>query len=535
MKVAMDSVPEQGRIQELPLPRILLEIQNARFGGALTLSRDRVGKRFLFQDGAPVFAESNLASESLGVQLMDAGRIDRTAFNRTTAHIERTGCKEGAALLELGILQPKELFVALKDQVRIRLLECFGWPHGEFFLDESAVTGADAQPFRLDTMVVVQEGLETHWSGERIFSDLSPHMDRYPSGGPSLAALACRLRSDDAVQAFLEALDGTRNLWKVVQMARTPRALAAAWVLDAVGALVYSDAPTHIEDSAGAFERELEIVVEGPRPETLPRVETPGRARPAPAAKSPASSGIDELRREIAAATAEAARHEDAAAGGSAAKGPSAAVEALRREISGKHAQLEAAERPDHYQLLGLEPTADSAAIRRAYLQAAKTYHPDALARLGLEPELRAQANRVFAEIGKAHAVLSDMTARRAYDSTLATHSTDLDADRLAQAETLYRKADILLRQGNFRGALEFLAPCVELWPEECAYQSGLGWALYKKSPAEPERAREHLERAARLDPDDGVNLFRLSVVLRELGEEQASAAAAARAEQVSG
>ena len=49
----MDSVPEQGRIEELPLSRILLQLEGARFGGALSLSRERVSKRFLFQDGAP--------------------------------------------------------------------------------------------------------------------------------------------------------------------------------------------------------------------------------------------------------------------------------------------------------------------------------------------------------------------------------------------------------------------------------------------------------------------------------------------------
>ena len=130
----MVAVPEHGRLEELPLPRLLLDLHQARFGGALTLSRDRIGKRFLFQEGVPIFAESNLASESLGVQLMDAGKISRTDYNSVVSHIERAGCKEGTALLELRLLEPKELFVALKDQVRLRIVECFGWPHGEFVL-----------------------------------------------------------------------------------------------------------------------------------------------------------------------------------------------------------------------------------------------------------------------------------------------------------------------------------------------------------------------------------------------------------------
>ncbi|TDJ16318.1 MAG: DUF4388 domain-containing protein, partial [Deltaproteobacteria bacterium] len=60
-------IPEQGRLAEVPFPRLLLDLYKARFSGAVTLSRERVGKRFLLHEGVPVFAESNLASESLGV------------------------------------------------------------------------------------------------------------------------------------------------------------------------------------------------------------------------------------------------------------------------------------------------------------------------------------------------------------------------------------------------------------------------------------------------------------------------------------
>ena len=85
-----------------------------------------------------------------------------------------------------------------------------------------------------------------------------------------------------------------------------------------------------------------------------------------------------------------------------------------------------------------------------------------------------------------------------------------------------FRKGEILLRQGNYRGSLDFLKPAVELWPEDCAYQSALGWALFMKQPSEPETARVHLEEALRIDPDDGEARLRLSKVLQALGEPDA-------------
>jgi tetratricopeptide (TPR) repeat protein len=491
----MAGLPEQGRLEDVPLPRLLLELHRQDFCGTLMLSRDRVGKRFLFHAGMPVFAESTLPSESLGVQLMDAGTISREDYSKVVSYVQRHRCKEGKALLELGLLDAKGLFVALKEQLRLRLVECFGWPHGEFFLDPGTAPGADAQPFRTDVHALLQEALETHWSADRILRDLESKMRLYPCAGKSFRRIAPRLRTDEAVQALFEALDGSRTLWKAVQLARTPRALAAAWVLDASHALDY-------------------------RTEALPQAEEeaqPGAARP------------PEVEIVFGEAAPEKARPGRTAAGDAAAATRwDPAGEALAREVAEKHAGLASL---DHYALLGVPRDVDAATLKRVYLKAAKTYHPDALARLEIDAETRARASRVFAEIGKAWAVLSDPRQRAEYDALLGVGA--VDANALATAETLYRKGEILLRQGNFKMALEFLRPAVEAWPDEGAYQSALGWALYKKLPSEPRPALEHLERAAALEPADGVILFRLGVVLRALGEEARASALLARARQL--
>jgi tetratricopeptide (TPR) repeat protein len=481
----MVAIPEQGLLAEVPFPRLLVDLYRARFSGAVTLSRDRIGKRFLFHQGVPVFAESNLASESLGVQLMDQGRITRPDYAKVTTHIEKKKCKEGTALLELGLLEPKDLFLALKDQIRIRLIECFGWPQGHFQVDPTAEPSADAQPFRANVLALLQEGLETHWNTDRILTDLTPHLEHYPVRAGKFEALAAKLDADPTVDALIEALDGRSTFWKALQAGgRSPRALAAAWVLDALDVLEFRDEPAAVETEAepeAAPEPELEIVVDNAsRPS--------GRHKRSRRARERMGSGRNE--RKLA--------------------------ESIQKEIDDKHERLDAL---NAYELLDVLPEADDRTIRKAYLQAAKRYHPDALARMGFDAELRERANRVFAEIGKAHKILSNATQRQGYDAALRSNDTDLDANRLAQAETLYRKGEILLRAGNFRGALEFLEPAVELWPEEPAYQNALAWALYKRSPSDPERAREHLEHAHRLDPRDTEVLFRLGVVMRATGD----------------
>jgi tetratricopeptide (TPR) repeat protein len=483
----MVAIPERGDLQETPLPRLLLDLYRARFDGSLTLTRDRAEKLFLFQEGVPIYAESNLASETLGVQLMDTGRITRDQHNQVSRHMQEKQCREGTALLELGLLDPKSLFVALKEQVRQRLVDCFGWTQGDFRVEPSVASPEKAQPFRANVFALIQEGIETHWSIDRVLADLTPHMESCVVRTRRLSRIQSRLLSDDAVLAFVDAVDGTRTLWRALQVANTPRAMAAVWLLDAARALEYRrdqsvvdrDAPTEIEIE----------VTRSQRPPSADATARPAEAR--------VSAGMDVV---------------------------------LAREIDEKFSGLADL---DHYQLLELESDASPDSVRRAYLRAAKRFHPDALARAGVDAATRERAGKVFGAIGRAHAVLSDAHRRRDYDVHLASDESDLDAERLAAAETNYRKAEILLRTGNFRGALEYLRPAVELWPEESAYQAALGWALFKKAPSEPEAARTHLERAYAQNTQDAQIAYWLGSVLKALGEGSESAQLLARAREL--
>ncbi len=476
-----DVLPDRGHLADWPLPRVLLALHERRFDGRLVLGSGRHEKRFTFEGGAPVLAESGLASEALGSQLVDQGKLERADYQRVCGYVEQKGCREGVALLALQLIGPKDLFAALKAQVRRRMVDCFGWPDGEFRIEPGDARGEDAQAFRCDPVSLTQEGLETHWSVERMVADLTPMLERFPVASKRLARVVGRLRLDDQHAGRLGTLDGRTPLGVALgPLFGTPRAAAGVWIADALGCLEYRDAPAG--DHEPRFDSAIEISLTGEA--------TSSAAGAAPAASAGAAKP---------------------AAGSSNAEG-----DALRAQIEKLLGSLDDL---DHYAVLGVPHDARAGAIKKAYFKAAKVYHPDSLARLGLE-DVRGEASDVFARIAEAFEVLSDPERRKDYDAELRGEITEKDATRLAQAETSYRKGEVLLRMGDFAGALEYLLPAADLWPDEPVYRSALGWALFKQPASDAEAARTQLTQAVRLAPEDATAHLRLGMVLRALGRD---------------
>jgi tetratricopeptide (TPR) repeat protein len=488
----MGGLPERGDLRTTPLPALLLVLLRQRWSGALVMTHGRVTKRISLREGCLVAAESSRPSESLVAWLRDSGRLGPGAADRLARHTPGARPEgplpELAAVRELRLVPAKELLLALREHLRRTLLDAFTWSDGEFVLEASR-DGAEAKFPGMDPLPLVQEGVETRWSAERMVADLREQAPRYPKPTREASLLVPRLRSDASVEAFLASLDGTRTLAEALHAAASPRALSAAWVLVTTGALSFGDGPG--APSVG--------------PAAAPTLEIEILTRAATAAAAPAAPEPSPLE----------------------AAGDDAAAATLGAEVRDKHARLA---HLDHYETLGIAHNASPPEVRRAYVSAARRFHPDAVARLGLD-DLKREANEVFASIVRAHTTLSDPARRRDYDASLADPAAP-DASRLAQAELLYRKAALLMRAGKFADAIRLLEPCVTLWPEEATYHSELGWALFKQPKPALLAARGRLERALALAPRDARAHLRVAFVLAELGDEEGAARERAMAQR---
>ncbi len=490
-------VGDEGSLAAHPMPAILLALHRARFDGVLALTRDKTHKEITFHQGAPVLSESNVQSETLGLQLVDQGIIDRPAHERVSEFMARKECKEGVALLALELLKPKDLFLALKEQVRRRLLETFAWADGKYKLAPAGSMKDEVQPLRSDLLALVHEGLANHWTPDRLLADLTPVVERYPVRNKTFDELARRIPEDDEVTPLLDAIDGTRSLGIAIGGGfNSMRVLATCWMLSNGCFVSFEDSPVGADGDDGSEEDdafEIEVVTRGSDEDRCPQDSEP-------------TVGDD-------------TSHDE----------QSEVAEKMRGEV---FALLEDLESRSLYEMLGIAEDANNNEIRKAYFKAAKRFHPDALNHLGLS-SIKEEAARVFARIAEANDVLRDATKRADYDAQCNSDEPVVDTHALAQAETFFRKGEILVRMGDFRGALEYLENAVELWPDECEYQSSLGWALYKQPQSDVGRALEHLEQAVTLDESDGVALFRLGMVLRTTGEEDRGNEAIARAKSL--
>jgi curved DNA-binding protein CbpA len=86
----------------------------------------------------------------------------------------------------------------------------------------------------------------------------------------------------------------------------------------------------------------------------------------------------------------------------------------------------------DHYQLLGIEPSADGKTIRAAYYELVRVYHPDRYfgKKLG---ELEGPLVRVFGKFSEAYEVLHRPESRAEYDRYLGARRRTVDFDRYFQ------------------------------------------------------------------------------------------------------
>ena len=168
---------KQGQLRAATLLPVFYDIIAKQQTGVLHLWQRNRRKKIYFVDGRPDFVASTDKAELLGEYLVATGRCLRMEIEMALALLPKYGGRLGDALVGLGILRPVELFRAISDQVRGRLMESFRWRHGEWAFVRGARSHEETFPTGQDPYELLRDAAnEAHL--EEIESVLEPLRER---------------------------------------------------------------------------------------------------------------------------------------------------------------------------------------------------------------------------------------------------------------------------------------------------------------------------------------------------------------------
>lgn len=209
-------IEDQGSLDRVEVPRLLLSLHRARYTGALTLERGRVSRRVWWREGDIVFVRSNVDHDRLVDGLLRRGLLTRDQYDTAQRLVAKQPQRTGEQLVEAGFLKASELPRELRYHL-IRIIDaCFPWTDGRWSLQPGEV---GEESVLVDTAVplIVAEGVRHRMESAQLEALLGG-MALYPRfRQETLVAgdgrtLAERLEMSPSERAWLERLDGSRSL-----------------------------------------------------------------------------------------------------------------------------------------------------------------------------------------------------------------------------------------------------------------------------------------------------------------------------------
>jgi curved DNA-binding protein CbpA len=576
----------RGSVADRPWGRTLGTLGLRYFTGTLALTAD--GKRYqiAFSDGAVVAAMSPLASDAAVRVALTGGLISSTQVAEMARRpSSASGRDEIELLTDLLRLTPEQSMRLRRRTIAQKAARTFSIDRGEFVLDDHielmVVSGSE-----IDVRSVIYLGARQNLPEARLVGDLAT-FGMWFRLLPSAIEDLPQFGFTEADRPVLERLQLGATLDEIETDGIEPRtARAMVYALVSCNACEIGGPGRGLDPAASQAHR----VVRPPEPTSpvraagtipLSRPQVSGAAAPAQGAPSPAAGGTSSA--AAGSAPSAAAGGAPSAAGGAgappaAAGGASAAAartggtryptppppaaaarrpEQPAKPPSGEHripvriaprradparaGEVRAliAERlllldqgVDHYQLLGVSVDASPDDVRKAYFALARQLHPDRLAALGIADGGR-DAQRLFAQVNTAFAILSDRARRDAYtvvlrrggEAVLAAEQAQAEAmtRRIIDSEEAFQRGEAALRAGQLPLAISELSRAVELHPGEADYRASLAWAQFcaasDKSRVGPE-TRAALEAAIAASPNAINPRFLLGRVERILGND---------------
>lgn len=231
-------IPLKGSIRDYSLPKVLVQLNRKRATGTLSVSTPNFTKKIYLIKGDAVFASSSYEDDRLGEMLLKAGKITVEQYDKSVEILKATKKRQGAILVELGYLTPKDLFWGVKYQVREIIYSLFQLEDNEYEFIEGKVPADEVITLKMSMGNLIYEGVKRIDNWTRIRREM-PDTGAVLKLSEDPMSLYQNVELSPEDKKMLPLIDSSKTIKEIVDSSWTNsfEAMKTLYVLLAVGIL----------------------------------------------------------------------------------------------------------------------------------------------------------------------------------------------------------------------------------------------------------------------------------------------------------
>ncbi|HMK50612.1 MAG TPA: DUF4388 domain-containing protein, partial [Thermodesulfovibrionales bacterium] len=251
----MNELPLVGNIPETSLTRVLIQLNRHRKSGTLVVKTPVFTKKVFLVKGDAVFASSTFEDDRLGEMLLKAGKITMEQYDKSVELLKRTGKRQGAILVELGYISPKDLFWGVKYQVKEIIYSLFLIEKAQYEFVEGEIPSQEVITLKMSMGNLVYEGVKRVDNWTRVKNEM-PATDTVLKLSSDPAAIYQDVELTQQDRRMLSVVDGNMSIKKLIDNAWIGSfdAMKILYVLWSIGVLEEKEKEPETEKTLESFE-----------------------------------------------------------------------------------------------------------------------------------------------------------------------------------------------------------------------------------------------------------------------------------------
>jgi tetratricopeptide (TPR) repeat protein len=209
----MMDIPFKSNIKEFSIPRILLYLNRNRKTGTLIITTLTFTKKVYIDKGDAIFASSTFKDDRLGEMLVKAGKITIQQLEESVEFLKSKKKRQGAILVELGYLTPKDLFWGVKYQVKEIIHSLFSLHEAKYEFIEGDLPKNEVITLKMSMGNLIYEGVKNINNLNLIMKEMDINSILKLSADPE--SLFQDIELDDQDKKLLFRIDGRKTVKEI--------------------------------------------------------------------------------------------------------------------------------------------------------------------------------------------------------------------------------------------------------------------------------------------------------------------------------